>query len=100
MSNNLFSHLAQAGNGNAVKPTWDCRTTVWCLNGYKLKEKIKLDIRKIFFTVGVMRPWYRLPREAVDAPALAGFKARLDENFDLIQAVPASGRMRWDQVIF
>ena len=25
-----------------------------------------------------MRPWPRLPREAVAAPSLAGFKARLD----------------------
>jgi len=26
----------------------------------------------------VVRPWYRLPREAVAAPSLAVFKARLD----------------------
>jgi len=26
----------------------------------------------------VVRPWHRLPREAVDAPSLAVFKARLD----------------------
>jgi len=26
----------------------------------------------------VVRPWPRLPREAVAAPSLAGFKARLD----------------------
>jgi len=26
-----------------------------------------------------VRPWPRLPREAVAAPSLAGFKARLDE---------------------
>ena len=26
----------------------------------------------------VVRPWHRLPREAVAAPSLAGFKARLD----------------------
>ena len=37
-----------------------------------------MDIRKKFFTVRVMRPWPRLPREAVAAPSLAGFKARLD----------------------
>jgi len=26
-----------------------------------------------------VRPWHRLPREAVDAPFLEAFKARLDE---------------------
>jgi len=36
------------------------------------------DIRKKFFTVRVVRPWIRLPREAVDAPSLEVFKARLD----------------------
>jgi len=48
-------------------------------NGSKLKEgRFRLDIRKKFFTVRVVRPWHRLPREAVAAPSLAGFKARLD----------------------
>ncbi|KFO61334.1 hypothetical protein N302_12768, partial [Corvus brachyrhynchos] len=48
-------------------------------NGYKLKEgKFRLDIRKKFFTVRVVRHWNRLPRRAVDAPAVAMFKARLD----------------------
>jgi len=37
-----------------------------------------LDIRKKFFTLRVMRQWPRLPREAVAAPSLAVFKARLD----------------------
>jgi len=43
-----------------------------------LKEGIfRSDKRKKFFTMRVVRHWTRLPREAVDAPSLAVFKARL-----------------------
>ena len=48
-------------------------------SGFKLEEgRFRLDIRKKIFSVSVGRQWNRLPREAVAAPFLETFKARLD----------------------
>jgi len=48
-------------------------------NGLKLKERrFSLGMGKTLFTVRVVRHWYRLPREVVDAPSVEVFTAMLD----------------------
>ena len=37
-----------------------------------------MDVRRKFFTQGVVKHWSRLPREVVDAPSLEASKVRLD----------------------
>ena len=49
-------------------------------NGHKLKHrKLHLNMRKNFFTLRVMEPWNRLPREVVESPSLEIFRTRLDK---------------------
>jgi len=48
-------------------------------NGFKLKEgRFRLAIRKNFFTMRVVKPWHRFPREVADGPSLETFKVRLN----------------------
>jgi len=48
-------------------------------NSFKVKEgRLRLDTRKKFFRVRVVRHWQRLPRGMIDVPSLETFRARLD----------------------
>ncbi|KAK4829870.1 hypothetical protein QYF61_007262 [Mycteria americana] len=47
--------------------------------GFKIQEgRFRLDVKKTFFTMRVVKHWHRLPREELDAPSLETLKVGLD----------------------
>ncbi|RMC18828.1 hypothetical protein DUI87_04724 [Hirundo rustica rustica] len=72
----LINSCSCEGFDFAFLEVWSDRTVS---NGFKQTEsRVRLDIRKKLLPVRAVKPWHRLPREAVDVPSLEVSKARLD----------------------
>ena len=64
-------------------------------NGFKVEEgRLRLDVRRKFSMIKVVRHWHRLSREVVDAPSLQTLQVRLDGALSTDGAVGVSAHCR------
>jgi len=95
----LTGGYKKAGGGLFTRACSDRRRD----SSLKLKGgRCRLNTTKRSFTLRVARPWPRLPGEAVAAPSLAGFKARLDGALSTLGwgkgSLPIAGGLELDDL--
>lgn len=78
-----------------------CRSDRTRHNGFKLKyRRFRVDIRKKFFTMRMVRHCKRLPRDIVDALSLVLLKVKLNQALSNLiywkMSMPMAGRLELD----